>query len=165
MKSAMRFAISLAMVLYMVFAVPAFVLAGLLLVHGETCQGRLFAIAAIVGLPVPAVLRVAAYRKRLRGALTLAATLGITAVLLLGINYFLTPDGRPLPASPTRSCYTGSTSYRRVSMANLVPEMDQLILGTYAMRALDPLMDEPNTLELRAQVREVYGEMRHSPVP
>lgn len=47
-------------------------------------------------------------------------------------------------------------------MANLVPEMDQLILGTYVIPELDLLMDEPNTLELRTQVREVYGEMRRS---
>jgi poly(3-hydroxybutyrate) depolymerase len=40
--------------------------------------------------------------------------------------------------------------------------MDQLILGTYVIQELDPLMDMTNTLELRTQVREVYGEMRRS---
>ncbi len=163
MNPAMRFAVSLPMKIYIVLAVPVLMLAGLLLVHGHTCQGRIFAIAVIVGLPTPVVLWFLAYRRRIRGTFTLAAALGIAAVLLLGINYVLTPGGQPLPASPIRSCFTGTTSYQRISMANLVPEMDQLILGTYVMSALDPLMDEPNTLELRAQVREVYGEMRRSP--
>lgn len=48
-------------------------------------------------------------------------------------------------------------------MANLVPEMDQLLLATYVVPAMDRLMDERNTKELRGQVQAVYGEMRASP--
>lgn len=162
MNPVTRFAISLAMALYIVLAVPAFALAGLLLVHGETCQGRLFAIAVIVGLPAPVAFWLAAYRRRKRGALTTSACLGALALLFLGIDYTLTPDGQPQAGSSVRSCFAGATAYRRASMANLVPEMDQLILGTYVVPALDPLMDKPNTLELRTQVREVYGEMSRS---
>ena len=93
----------------------------------------------------------------------MAAVFGGLALLLLGIDYALTPDGRPLPGSGVQSCFGGATVYRRASMANLVPEMDQLILATYVVPAMDRLMDEPNTLELRGQVRAVYGEMRHCP--
>ena len=141
MNPAMRFAISLPMALYIVLSVPAFVLAGLLLAHGETLQGRLFAIAVIVGLPAPVALWLAVYTRRKRGPLTVGACLGILALLFLGINFTFTPDGQPLPGSSARSCFTGATVYRRASMANLVPEMDQLILGTYVIPALDPLMD------------------------
>lgn len=70
-----------------------------------------------------------------------------------------TPDGQNLPGSSIKSNFTGTTAYRRASIANLVPEMDQLILGTYVFPLLDPQMDKANTLEIRAQVREVYMEM------
>lgn len=56
MHPMMRFAISLAMSLFIILAIIPFTLAGLLLVHGETCQGRLFAIAVILGLLSPVVL-------------------------------------------------------------------------------------------------------------
>ena len=162
MNPVMRFALSLAMALYIILAITPFILAGLLFVHGETCQGRLFAIAVIAGLLAPAALWFAAYRKRKRGTLTASACLGGLALLLLGINYLLTSDGQPLADSSAKSYFTGATAYRRASMANLVPEMDQLLLGTYVIPGLDSLMDKPNTLELRTQVREVYGEMRRS---
>jgi pimeloyl-ACP methyl ester carboxylesterase len=162
MNPVMRFALSLAMALYIILAITPFILAGLLLVHGETCQGRLFASAVIAGLLAPVALWFAAYRKRKRGTLTASACLGGLALLLLGINYLLTSDGQPLADSSAKSYFTGATAYRRASMANLVPEMDQLLLGTYVIPGLDSLMDKPNTLELRTQVREVYGEMRRS---
>ena len=162
MNLVMRFAISLAMALYIILAITPFILAGLLLVHAETCQGRLFASAVIAGLLSPVAFWFATYRKRKRGTLMVSACLAVLALLLLGINYLLTSDGQPLAGSSARSCFTGATAYRRASMANLVPEMDQLLLGTYVIQELDSLMDKPNTLELRTQVREVYGEMRRS---
>jgi len=162
MNPVMRFAISLAMSLFIILAIIPFTLAGLLLVHAETCQGRLFAMAVIAGLLSPVVLWFATYRKRKRGTLTASACLGVLSLLFIGINYIFTPDGQPLAGASARSCFTGTTVYKRASLANLVPEMDQLILGTYVIQELDPLMDMTNTLELRTQVREVYGEMRRS---
>lgn len=150
------------MAFYMVLAVPGFVLAGLLLIHGETSQGRLFAVATIIGLLAPIALGLAAYRQRKKVALIISAGLSVLALIFVGINYNFTPDGQSLADSSAKSIFKGATTYSRASIANLVPEMDQLILGTYVMPALDSLMDRPNTLELRTQVREVYGEMRQS---
>ncbi len=155
--------LSLGVSLYIIFSVPIFVMAGLLLAHGETFQGRLFAVAVSAGLPVPILLWVGSFLKRKRATLTVAGVLSVFALLLLGIDYGLTPDGLPLRCSSVRSCFSGATAYRRASMANIVPEMDQLILATYVIPAMDPMMDKPNTTELRGQVREVYGEMRRSP--
>ena len=159
----LKFIVSVAAALYLVGAVIIYVLAGLLLAHGATCQGRLFAVAVLLGLPAPVLLWFATYLQRKRAIITVALALGAGALLLLGIDYGLTPDGRPLPGSAVRSCFTGPTAYRRASLANLVPEMDQLILATYVVPALDPLMDKANTTELRGQVREIYGEMRRAP--
>jgi dienelactone hydrolase len=144
-------------------SVLAFLLAGLLLVHGETCQGRLFALAVVVGLPALAVLCLSWHIKRRQRALIVAASMGLLAMLLLGVDYHLTPNGRSLPGSRVRSCFTGATAYRRASMANLVPEVDQLMLGTYVFSAIDTRMDSSRTAELRGQVHEIYGEMRDSP--
>jgi len=156
--------IALAVALYIVFSIPVFVMAGLLLIHGETCQGRLFAIAVIVPLPVPVLMWfITYYIKRKQVYLISATTLIILSILLLGINYAITPDGLPLPNSPVRSCFTGASSYQRTSMANMVPEMDQLILATYVIPSMDVLMDKPHTSELRNQIRAVYGEMRRNP--
>ena len=163
LKPALMVALSLVMTLYMICAIPVLVLAGMLLVHACTAQGRLFALAVIFGLPAPVLLWVATHIRRKRGVLTAGAACGLLAILLLGTDYLLTPDGLALPGSPARSCFTGATAYRRTSMANLVPEMDQLVLGTYVVPAMDRLMDKRNTEELRSQVRAVYGEMRSSP--
>lgn len=161
-KPVLKMIVSLSAALYIICSVPIFALAGLLLAHGETVQGHLFAVAVILGVPVPVLLWVASYLKRKRTILTAAACMGALAFLLLGVDYALTPDGLPSPGSSVRSHFMGTTAYRRASMANMVPEMDQLILATYVMPAMDPMMDEPNTTELRGQVREVYGEMRRS---
>ena len=55
-NSPLRFIVSLAVALYGMASVPILLLAGLLLVHAETCQGRLFAVAVIAGLPAPVLL-------------------------------------------------------------------------------------------------------------
>ena len=198
----LRFVLSLSAAVYIVCSVPVLCMAWLLLAHGETCQGRLFATAVLAGVPVPVLVWVAsllvpggaqkvplvgsfvdkvpdevpdkdaaqpnrrsqpttcAWKRRLLFA---AAFLGCLCLLLLGIDYGLTPNGVSLPGSPIRSRFAGATAYHRASMANMVPEIDQLILGTYVVPSLDPLMDKPNTLELREQVRQVYGEMRRDP--
>ena len=157
-----RSALALLATFYIVLCVPALVLAALLLTYGETGQGRLFASAVILGLPAPVAMWFAVYTRQKRGPLAGGACMGLSSLLLLGIVYALAPEGRPLPGSPVGSRFTGTDAYQRASVANLVPEMDQLILGTRVISTLDPLMDEPNTAELRAQVREVYGEMRRS---
>lgn len=158
-----RFIASLVMALYLIGTVPIAVLAGLLLVHAATGPGRLFAGAVLLALPLPVVLWGATYLKRSRGAVKVAAAVAVLVLLLLAIDYGLTPDGRPLAGAPVRSCFSGTAVYRRASMANLVPEIDQLLLATYVVPALDPLMDRANTQEVREQVRMVYGEMRRAP--
>ena len=160
---ARRGLLSLAAALFLILSVPISVLAALLLAHGETVQGRLFAVAVMTGLPAPVLLWVASYLRRKRRLLSAAVILVGLSLLLLGIDYVLTPDGLPWPGSPARSCFAGTASYQRASPANLVPEMDQLILATYVIPSLDPLMDEPNTTELRGQVRGIYREMRRAP--
>ncbi len=163
LATAVRRVVAVLACVYLVCAVPVLVLAALLLVQGETCQGRLFAMAVLVGVPAPLLLWLGSYPRPERVTLAAGAILGALTLLLLGLDYHLTPAGRSLPGAPMRSCFTGATAYQRASLANLVPEMDQLILASYVMPWLDPLMDRPNTEELRGQVRAIYGEMRQDP--
>jgi pimeloyl-ACP methyl ester carboxylesterase len=162
-RTALMIALALVMSLYVICAVPVLALAAMLFAHACTAPGRLFAAAVLVGLAAPVLLSAAAYTKRRKTVLVAGAACGLLAVLLLGTDYLLAPDGLAPPGSPARSCFTGATAYRRASMANLVPEMDQLVLGTYVVPTVDRFMDGPNTAELRHQVRAVYGEMRASP--
>lgn len=163
MNPAIRFILALLMMFYIILAVPALALAGMLLMHAETSPGRLFAGGVLTGVPIPVMLWFASYLRRRRGVLRVAAWLGFVALLLLGADYTLTPNGRPMPGSPARSIFTGTASYHRASIANLVPEFDQLVLGARLVPALDRLMDPANATELQTQVRKVYGEMLRSP--
>ena len=163
MNPAIRLILALLMMFYIIIAVPAIALAGMLLMHAETWPGRLFAGAVLTGVPIPVMLWFASYLRRRRGVLRVAAWLGFVALLLLGVDYILTPNGRPMPGAPARSVYTGTASYHRASIANLVPEIDQLVLGARLVPALDRLMDPANAAELQTQVSEVYGEMLRSP--
>lgn len=158
---AVRFGAALAAALYMLLYVPAAGLALLLLVHAQTGQARLFATATLVGLPAPVLLWLALYLRRKRATLWTAAGLALAALLLLGLDLAWTAPGHASPGAPVQSHYLGTARYARASPANLVPEIDQLLLGTRVVPLLDPLMDEANTRELRRGVEEVYGAMRH----
>ena len=153
----------LAVMIFIILSLPILALALLLLAHGGTCQGRLFAGAVIFAIPIPVLLLLASYFKRKHVCLMTTAALGILSAFLLLIDYNLTPDGLSLSNSAIRSCFTGPGKYQRISMANLVPEMDQLLLATYVIPAIDPLMDKSSTTELRDQVSSVYGEMQRAP--
>jgi hypothetical protein len=137
------------MALFIIASVPLLVMAVLLLIHGETWAGHLFAVAVIMGLPAIVIVWISSFLKHKRTALMVAVIMGGIAICLLCIDYTLTPKGLPLPGSAVHSCFKGMHTYHRASLANLVPEMDQLILSTYVIPALDPLMDQRNTTEIR----------------
>ena len=159
----LKFIASVSLALFIVLSVPLLVMAGLLLIHAETCAGRLFAVAVILGLPALVMLWISSFLKRKRRTFMVAAIMGGMAIGLLCIDYGLTPNGLSMSGSAVHSCFKGTSAYQRASMANLVPEMDQLILATYVVPALDSLKDRRNTMEMRTQVRAIYGEMQQSP--
>jgi pimeloyl-ACP methyl ester carboxylesterase len=153
---------ALPIALYLLLSVPALLLAGILLVHAATWQGRLFALAVITALPAPVLMWIACYVEQKLNLLHAASVTVVSSFLLLAADYSIAPDNHQASDSRIHSIRNTSTPFRRASPSNLVPEIDQLILGTYVMPSLDRLMDKPNTAELRQGVRDVYGEMLKS---
>jgi phospholipase/carboxylesterase len=137
-----------ARIVYALAALFVLVPAGLLVVHGETLAARLAGLFTLPALALPPMLpRVLSSRKRQWLA---AGTAAVAACLFLWI-VLLAPPGEGSPGSRVRSHFPGPASYRRFAVANLVPEIDQIKLGTYLIPLADPII----TLESAAHLREV----------
>ncbi len=81
---------------------------------------------------------------------------------LLTICYNITPKGVSSANSEIVSVFLGEPGYQRLSVANLVPETDQLKLGSYLVSALDPFIDVEQACKIWSLFLPVYREMRTS---
>ncbi|MBN1671089.1 MAG: hypothetical protein JXR37_08665 [Kiritimatiellae bacterium] len=154
--------LSLALFPCVILAVLSFIPAALLVHIGETREGRLFGATTLVQLPVPILLWIAAILRKRRKCLFTAAGLALIAGVLLCVCYLRTPDGESAPGSAARSVFTGTARYTRGSIANLVPEIDQLKLGTYLFPRIDPFIDSAQAVRVRELFLGVYRDMRQS---
>ncbi|MFT4639594.1 MAG: putative esterase [Verrucomicrobiales bacterium] len=69
------------------------------------------------------------------------------------------------PSSPDRSGqfterFIGDAKFRRLGLPNLVPEVDQLKLGSYLLSVTDPVLDIKQGERVRRLFMDVYVEMR-----
>lgn len=64
---------------------------------------------------------------------------------------------------PFREVYRDGISYDRHSLARLVPEVDQLKLGSFLFPFVDPYLDGSQARNLRASLIDIYGELRSDP--
>jgi hypothetical protein len=81
------------------------------------------------------------------------------AVICFGKAFVLTPT---LPDSDGtfREHYQKQVEYRRTSLTRLVPEIDQLKLGSYLFEVIDPFIESKQAKLLRRVICEVYSELR-----
>lgn len=89
-------------------------------------------------------------------------------IFLLGAGSALTKAYLLTPATPDdqgafREHYGDDSHYHRRSLARLVPEIDQLALGTYLFGIIDPFMDPAQARSARTMVSETYRELRKDP--
>lgn len=164
MKTTERVARSILTILVAIHAMPAvpvLILALLLVTLGETIRTRLFASAVVLFVAVPVVLW-ASVRWRKRIGLVIVGVLAGAIFALLCVCYGLSPNGSALPGSRVGSHYGGAVSYKRASVANLVPEVDQVKLGTYVAAALDPFIDHDQAARIRGLILDIYREMGES---
>ena len=136
--------------------VPAIVLFG----ASTTANGRLVAVACVafwagVILPGAAWMK-GKSRKVILGAIAFPLT---ATLLLIALVYLRTPDGRPLPGGAMGQVYLNGGSYRRASLANLVPEVDQFNLGFALLPHLGLALDEREQGRVRGLFQSVYREM------
>lgn len=153
--------------LFMLLAGILFVpmlLALVLLFQAETVAARLVALVFPL-LWLSAVAADILWRRRperhklIRGGFGVAVVLSL---LLLGGAWWLTPDGRPLPGASARQVYLHGGGYRRLSPANLVPEVDQLNFGVTLLSHIGGLMPGEDASRIRRLFQTVYREMDQS---
>ena len=137
MRQMLRRALGLVLAGYAVLGAAAVILAVLLTVHAETVRGRLCGLAALVFVPVPVFLYLCLWPRVIRLCRLAAVCLAAAALVLFAICYRLAPTGMPPAGSCARSVFTGETRFHRVSIANLVPEIDQLKIATYVLPLIE----------------------------
>lgn len=146
-------------------SLPIWLSAVLLLAVSTTTAAKLFALALIFLLPIPLnLLHWEKTSRKIATALLLLA--GVTALFLCARQ---APGYQDDPAASARVIYEKGTSHSRYSPANLVPELDQQILGSYLFGILDPNLSWDQAGELRKDFKRVYGETARdadlSPLP
>jgi predicted esterase len=132
-----------------------------LLLTAETWRGEVYAVAGLCLLALPPLVVRALLRKR--RARELAAAAALLFVALVVVLYVGSPDGRPLAGSPLRSEFLGDARYRRASIAALLPEIDQVKLGTYVMTVLDGALDRQEARHVRELSMRYYRAMEQAP--
>ena len=131
----------------------------LLLAHGETNAGRWVGLAfalLITGTLSLWLFRFANTKQWAPRAILLVLML---AAICFAKAFLLTP-AHPDSGGAFREHYQNQTHYRRASLAQLVPEIDQLKLGSYLFGVTDPFIDNGQAQALRKNLSKVYGELR-----
>ncbi len=56
--------------------------------------------------------------------------------------------------------YSGNSSFSKNTLANVVPEIDQLKIGSYLFPHIDPFIDQQQGVRIRRLFLDIYREMR-----
>jgi pimeloyl-ACP methyl ester carboxylesterase len=137
--------------------------ATVLLCVAASWTGRLFALALLTAALLPANVALAVHR-RMRVwywmvSLCLANLLGAGAVLLS-----VAPNGEMPPGSRVhRVTASVDGAVRRLASWNLLPEVDQLMLGFTVLPLADPLFTSRQASELKKWTRAIYDGIEADP--
>jgi pimeloyl-ACP methyl ester carboxylesterase len=148
-------------VLYTVMISPVAYLVLLLVLHGITAEGCLFGLGTFLLLASPLlyVWNRLSPGKISKDILTFVSGNGI---LLYIICFVTSPSGYNPPEVNVQSHYIKPARYHRLSIANFVPEIDQLLLGSYVMPLIDPYLDTRQAERVRQVFLDVYRPMREN---
>jgi predicted esterase len=86
----------------------------------------------------------------------------LTGLVCLAVAFGMRPGGAPAGSNFTEH-YSGEARFRPAALPNLVPEIDQLKLGTFVMEKLDGPLAASGTARLRDLVLKVYREANGDP--
>ncbi len=138
------------------FALPAL----LLCLVARSANGRLcgLAVLAWVAAAYVAVVR-RARRSRRAASRRVVVALLLVGVALIVVARLRAPTGDPGEGSRARSIYLQGGRFAPSSLANIVPEADQFLLGSFLISPLDPTLDFAQAARLRGLIRDVYGPM------
>jgi len=135
---------------WLVLAAGPAVLAGLLLFGAATWRGHFFAAVALGLLALP-LLWVSGVRPATKGLLT-----ALEAVLIAAL-------GLSAPRVPEFAHQTGLSQRAgggRLSLFAWLPELDQMVLGTWPLMLADPALDWAHARRLRGLLPPVYQDLR-----
>ncbi len=149
---------------WLILTLPLLAAVLLLLISAVTTTGVLFGLGIFAfWIPIPILLAGNFRQSPKRTALSATACL-LGMSLLIGV-VITSPRlvSNRHPDAGLHSEYSGSTRFHRWNPANLVPEVDQLLMGTRLFTLLDPHLTSEQARRTRQSVRSVYAEMRDDP--
>lgn len=146
-------------VMHAAATVPLLCLPCLLLLRGETAGGRLVGGAFVLVLVASLCLWLLWSRKtRLIGGVLVGGAV-FASFVCLGGAVARAPAGA-VPDGNFRQVHTGNAAFRKFALPNIVPEIDQLKLGSYLFGVLDPFIGPRKGKRVRRLFLDVYREMR-----
>lgn len=152
-------ALIVAQVLAFLWMLAVGLLALLLMVVADTGRGRLFACTSLLTAILPFAICFAIRRCTKQWKVSVicggVAWLGFVMFVLA-----LTPTGLPQPARRVMHGFAEKgAGFPRYSLANLLPEGDQLRLGFTLMPLIDPLLTTTQAAKLKRLTASIYDEL------
>ncbi|MBE7550048.1 MAG: hypothetical protein HS126_03080 [Anaerolineales bacterium] len=151
-------------ILYLVLALPLGLFAAWFLFRAQTWTGVGLSVLAILGvfLPVPLAFWLSQPAQR-PGWGWMSLLLALASASLLGLILWQTPDGVPAPGSPVQHRFVRPVSFPRYTIANIVPEIEQINLGFVVTPYLDRLFTTEQAQRVAPFTLALYREMESDP--
>lgn len=89
--------------------------------------------------------------------------LGLAGMGILGLILWHTPDGLAPATAPVRHRFTRPYTFSRYTIANIVPEVEQINLGFVVMTLLDPHLTLEQARRVAPFTLALYREMEQDP--
>lgn len=145
-----------------IWAITAGLLSLILVGVAVTWDGRAFAVAALLVsfAPIVALFGNAAKRLRRRPA---AKMMGAVALVLTLLLVWRAPSGKAPANANVRNQYPDGRRHFRFALGDLLPEVDQLMLGMTLVTFIDPLFTHEQSRRVKPLTAEIYRELERDP--
>jgi pimeloyl-ACP methyl ester carboxylesterase len=131
-----------------------------LLLNAQTWTGRGLAVAGMIVIFLPITLFLWYRGGSWRGFWGWGSmSLGLILVGILTGIVLSTPTGHPQPDSPVQHRFTQGGRFRRYTLTNVVPEMEQINLGFLIMPYLDPILTRDQACRVSTFTLDLYRDM------
>ena len=154
----LRCVLSVVFVGHLGMSLPVLCLAFLLVLFAETAGGRWAGLGFLLAVSALLCLWLLAFCRTRRTGTWLAAGLFVLGMACLTAAYILSPANR-MPSGNFSQHFQGDTSFRRAALSNVVPEIDQLKLGSFLVGPLDPIIEREQPERIRSVFLAVYREL------
>lgn len=147
-------------IIWVLLTLPVLGMTLLLAVSTVTLEGRLVSGGVLVTwFSIAALLSIHELRSRFGIGASFAFAFGITSVVVAWILAPSETHGLNLPTGLSTH-YEGSSKFRSWTPSNLVPEVDQVLMGSRFFAAFDPYLSSGRSDRLRQSIWQIYEPMR-----